>query len=295
MKGVRELKSRIRGIGNIKKITKAMEMVATTKLRRLQDRALATRPYATRIAEMMQRVARHTDPALSPLLRVPETCEREALVVVGADRGLCGAYNSNLFRALGAHLRTLEAEGVEPRVFAFGRKVKTYLRKLPGVSVEYAHDGVIEKMGWTDARMVIEELSQRFREGEVQRVSVLYSRMLSLARFEPTVQTLLPVTAEAAGVGGGDEDEGGQDYILEPSPQILMERLLPRYLVMQLYAAVLESLTSEFAARRVAMKNATDNADELTEMLTMQYNKARQEGITNELMDIIGGTVALVG
>lgn len=294
MKGVRELKSRLKGVKNIKKITKAMEMVASTKLRRLQQRSQATRPFAGKIEEMMQRVSQHIDPSFSPLLQVPEKVEDEALIVVGADRGLCGAFNMHLFRKASETLGELKAEGVTPHVYVFGRKPDAFLRKLKDLDYVGLHDGTVEKIEYPSVKKVMTLLSRAFVAGEFQRVRVLYTRMKSMVSFEPTVQELLPIAGHASAEDAEDE-AAGVDYILEPSPRALMDSLLPRYLEMQLFAAILESLTSEFASRRMAMKNATDSADEMTEALTMEYNKARQSGITGDLLDIVGGVFGLEG
>ncbi len=290
MKGVRELKRRLKGVKNIRKITKAMEMVAATKLRRLQDRALATRPFASRIESMMQRVAGVADQLVSPLLLVPETCTAEALVVVGADKGLCGSYNSNLFRTLVQHLRAAEAEKRQVRLYVFGRRAQMFVTKLKGTDLKAAYPEAVEKLDYRTVKRVMGQLTKSFEGGEVQRVNVLYTRMKSMASFKPTLQTLLPVPRPTVGA-----DAPTTDYLMEPSPERILERLLPRYLEMQLFAAVLESLASEFASRRMAMKNATDNADGMSQQLTMEYNKARQSGITGELLEIIGGAEALKG
>jgi len=297
MKGVKELKTRIKSVTNIQKITKAMEMVASTKLRKLQERALATRPFADRIEAMMRRVAAHADPSASPLLTVPDRVETEAVVVVGADKGLCGAYNSNLIRHAAALVSSIQEAGVTPKLYIIGRRPQLFFGKLKDVEVTWVHPGVVEKVQYPDIRRVMDLLVAAFVDDGVQRVRVIYTRMQSMALFVPTTQEILPVVQnDDAANHGGETVEGGSssdiDYILEPTPDLIMQRLLPRYLEMQLYAAVLESLASEFAARRMAMKNATDAADDMLGTLGMEYNKARQEGITGELLDIAGGVMA---
>ncbi|MAE65593.1 MAG: ATP synthase F1 subunit gamma [Phycisphaeraceae bacterium] len=289
MKGVKELKARIKSVTNIQKITSAMEMVAATKLRRLQDRALSTRPFADRIEAMMRRVAAHADPDASPLLQVPDKVTVETLVIVGADKGLCGAYNSNLARHALKELEKNRDEGVATKLYIFGRRPQGFFSKLKDADVAWVYGQSVEKIQYPDIRRVMNLLVAGFLDGEVQRVRVIYTEMKSMAVFTPTTQGLLPVTSPDA---AGEESGAAADYILEPSPDVIMKRLLPRYLEMQLYAAALESLASEFAARRMAMKNATDAADDMLETLATAYNKARQEGITNELLDLVGGVVA---
>jgi F-type H+-transporting ATPase subunit gamma len=290
MKGVKELKARIKSVRNIQKITRAMEMVAATKLRRLQDRALATRPFADRVEAMMRRVAAHADPAASPLLTVPSDVKDEAVVVVGADKGLCGAYNSNLLRFASDHVHGLIETGVTPHLYLFGRRASMYFGRIRNLDTAWVFGSSVEKIKYTDVRRTLDLLVKAFLGGGVQRVRIIYSQMKSMAIFVPTVQHLLPLPREEE----GNESWGVED-ILEPSPDVIMQRLIPRYLEMQLYAAILEALASEFAARRMAMKSATDAANDMLGTLGMAYNKARQEGITNELLDIIGGVVAQGG
>ncbi|HMS15341.1 MAG TPA: ATP synthase F1 subunit gamma [Planctomycetota bacterium] len=292
MKGVKELKRRIKSVQSIKKITRAMEMVAGTKLRRLQERALATRPFAERIESMMRQVAARSPENVSPLLAVPEVCEREALVIVGADKGLCGAYNSNLMRFALKALQDARADGVEPNLYIFGRRPQGFFGKLKGVTIKWIHPDPVEKIDYGAVRRTMESLVKSFLAGEVGRVRVVYTRLKTMTTFQPTTQNLLPITPLDP---GSESTPNEVDFILEPSPEILMKSLLPRYLEMQLYAAVLESLASEFAARRIAMKSATDAAQDMLGTLGMAYNKARQEGITGELLDIVGGMVVQEG
>lgn len=291
MKGVKELKRRIKSVQSIKKITRAMEMVAGTKLRRLQERALATRPFAESIESMMRRVATRSGDYKSPLLQAPRSIEREALVVVGADKGLCGAYNSNVLRFAMKSIREAREEGAEPQLYLFGRRPQLFFGKLKGVDIKWIHAGQVERIDYASVRRIMDSLVASFSSGEVQRVRVVYTRMKTVSTFQPVHQDLLPIS----GTGSGGPEAGEVDYILEPSPAGLMEKLLPRYLEMQLYAALIESLASEFASRRIAMKSATDAATDMLSTLGMAYNKARQEGITSELLDIVGGMVAQGG
>jgi F-type H+-transporting ATPase subunit gamma len=292
MKGVKELKRRIKSVQSIKKITRAMEMVAGTKLRRLQDRAMATRPFAERIESMMRRVAARSDDLTSALLEVPDTCTREALVIVGADKGLCGAYNSNLMRFAMKTVKDSKEEGIETDLYLFGRRAQMFFAKVKGLQIKWVHSAPVEKIDYSSVRRTMENLVKAFLTGDVGRVRVVYTHMKSVSTFQPVQQSLLPIVATA---NNDQADSDEPEFILEPSPDALMKSLLPRYLEMQLYAAVLESLASEFAARRIAMKSATDAAEDMLGTLGMAYNKARQEGITGELLDIVGGLVVQDG
>ena len=292
MKGVKELKRRMKSVQSIQKITRAMEMVAATKLRRLQERALATRPFAERIESMMQRVAARADEGASPLLARPSDVETEAVVIVGADKGLCGSYNSNLLKHALKMVEESRSEGMDSRLYLFGRRPQMFFGKLKDADIRWVHPDVVEKIDYTSIRRAMSTLVGTFLEDEVQRVRVVYTRMKTLATFEPTSQDLLPIVPPEA---NDEPGAGGVDYILEPDADTLMQSLLPRYLEMQLYAAVLESLASEFASRRMAMKNATDAAVDMLDALGMEYNKARQEGITSELLDLVGGVVVSDG
>ncbi len=288
MKGVKELKRRLKGVKSIRKITKAMEMVSATKLRRLQERALATRPFANAIAGMLARVVARADASTSPLLQKPESVQREAIVLVGADKGLCGSYNSNLHRATVQHLRALEKAGVAAEMWILGKRPQGYFNKLKGLEISYVHPEIVERISYREVALLARQVTDAFASGRVQKVTIFSTRMHSMTLHKPTAQQLLPVAQPEASAGGAD-------YILEPTADRILERLLPRSIEMQLYAAILDALASEFAARRMAMKNATDNADEMTHHLSMACNKARQSGITGELLEIIGGAEALNG
>ncbi|HYC78140.1 MAG TPA: ATP synthase F1 subunit gamma [Planctomycetota bacterium] len=291
MKGVRELKRRLKGVKNIRKITKAIELVAGTKLRRLQDRAAATRPFAAQLEGILRRVAAYADVHASPLLKAADEVKRVAVIVIASDKGLCGSYNSNVFRAATPFLRELKAAGKEADLYVLGRRAATFFGKLKDVRLEWVYPDALEKIEFKRVKALMGELVRRFVEDKVQEVVILYTAMKGAMSFKPTLQRVLPVPRPET--GSKDASPPAVDYILEPTPQEIMARLLPRFLDMQLYAAILESLASEFASRRAAMKNATDNADEMASALNKEYNKARQSGITAELLEITGGAEAL--
>lgn len=288
MKGTRELKRRLKGVKNIRKITKALELVSGTKLKRLQDRATATRPFANQLEGIMRRVAAFTDASASPYLKAADVVTDVAVVVVAGDKGLCGSYNSNVYRATTPLLRTLAAEGKKAHLYVLGRRPAAFFAKLKDVDLAWVYPDPVEKIDFRRVKSLMGELAKGFVAGRHQEVVIVYTAMKGAMTFKPTVQKILPAPRPAA-----DAKADGADYILEPTPKEIMERLLPRFLEMQLYAAVLESLASEFASRRVAMKSATDNADEMAASLNKEYNKARQSGITAELLEIVGGAEAL--
>jgi F-type H+-transporting ATPase subunit gamma len=282
---IRDLRTRIRSVGNIKQITRAMEMVATTKLRRFQDRAVASRPYAVEIANLLGRLAAVMAERLAdrPHFRAGEG-QATALLVVSSDRGLCGAYNSNLFAAL--ERWRAENPGRDVRYYVYGKRGYLYLTKR-GLKVErYFADPQLEKIDYRLAKFTARALADVFLAGEVREVAILYTAFESMVRQVPTFATFLPVQA-APGAGPVAE------AILEPSPEVLLDRLLPRYLETRIYNALLESITSEYAIRRMSMKNATDAATDMQAALKGVYNRKRQETITKELLDIVGGAEAL--
>ncbi len=268
-----------------------MEMVATTKLRRFQDRALSSRPYTQEITALVGRLARVLGAQLEerPLLRAGAG-SKTAVLLVTSDRGLCGAYNSNLFRVLEERLQA--APGSEVGFFVYGRKGYQYLKKRGRNVVHLFVDPELEKIDYRGAARASRALRDAFLAGEYAEVRVLYTAFESMVRYVPTWVDLLPIRAAGLLQGGEQEEEGG-DVILEPDPTTIFDRLLPRYLDTRVYNALIEALTSEYASRRVSMKNATDAAGDMQKELKRVYNRKRQEKITKELLDIVGGAEAL--
>lgn len=292
MAGIKELRGRIKSVGNIKQITRAMEMVATTKLRRFQDRAVASRPYAREIGGLVGRLAAELGDSLEerPLFR-PGAGERTAVLVVSSDRGLCGAYNSNVFREL---LRWRdsrpEAEQRELSYQVYGRKGYQWLMARGREVDNFFVEPPLEKLDFAAAVRVARVLTDGFLAGKYRDVLVLYTAFESMVKFVPTWLPLLPIRPESLGVAEGDT---GSDMILEPDAATIFDNLIPRYLEIRIYNALLESLTSEFASRRFSMKSATDAAGDMQQALRGVYNRKRQETITKELLDIVGGAEAL--
>lgn len=287
MASVKELRLRIRSVGNIKQITRAMEMVASTKLRRFQDRAVASRPYAQEIAALVAHLSAvlGEGAAERPLFR-PGAGELEALLFVTSDRGLCGAYNSTIFTALDRYLAQRDPQKV--RLFVYGKKGYQYARKRGLVVERLLVDPPLEAIDFVNAARTGQLLVEAFLSGAYRRVSILYTAFESMVRYRPTIVDLLPVSPPAEAAGGARAD-----VILEPDAEAIFDRLIPRYLETRIFNALLEALTSEYASRRVSMKNATDAATDMQRLLKGQYNRLRQENITKELLDIVGGSEAL--
>ncbi len=291
MATIRQLRRRIASIKNTQKITNALQLVAASKMRRAQDRALASRPYAEKIQLVLAGLASSADPSeggeVHPLLAQREV-QTVGLLHITPDRGLCGALNANVNRSGGIFV----AQQTDPvSIVAVGKKGRDFfLRARAKVAAEFTDLGDYPNQLDTDAiaRLIMED----FTEGQVDRVYLSYSEFVTTAVQRPVVKQLLPI--EPPRLADDEEaEEYRQDYIFEPSPADVFERLLPRYVEMLVYEAVLESAASEQSARMVAMKNASDNALEIEKELTLTYNKARQEQITSELLDIVGGAAAL--
>ncbi|MEZ5987889.1 MAG: ATP synthase F1 subunit gamma [Planctomycetota bacterium] len=285
MANVRDLKKRIKSVGNIAQITRAMEMVATTKLRKFQDRAVASRPYAEQIARLVEDLAAAVGGGGEHPLFEVRPVRRKAVLVVTSNRGLCGSYNSNVF----AKVRDYKAEhrGVDLDFFVIGRKGMSFLSKRDYEIELYLEDLNLEKLEFQQAAQVARAGARLFKSGRYDALDVVYTAFVSSSRFEPSAFQFLPLVSS---------DEGRVvDTLLEPDPTTIFESLVPRYLETRMFNALIESLTSEFAMRRISMKNATDAANDMRKGLTLEYNRARQERITKELLEIVGGAEALRG
>jgi F-type H+-transporting ATPase subunit gamma len=295
MPSVKELRQRIKSVGSIKQITKAMEMVATTKLRRFQERALASRPYALEIAGLIGRLAAMLSEELGDRPLFQKGAGTKTLVVlVSSDRGLCGAYSSNLFRALEAWRG--ERPKAELAFFVWGRKGYQYLTKRGYEVARYLSEPSLEKMDYRGAAIAARMITQEFLKGGYEGVWLAATRFESMVKYVPTIARFLPIESADIAGGGGDaaaESAAGSDVILEPDAATIFDLLVPRYIETRVFNALLEALTSEYASRRVAMKNATDAASDIQKALRGVYNRKRQENITKELLDIVGGAEAL--
>jgi F-type H+-transporting ATPase subunit gamma len=283
---IRDLRTRTKSVGSIKQITRAMEMVAATKLRRFQGRAVTSRPYLDEIVALLQSLAGTLGERLEqhPLFRRGGPDKPVGVALVSSDRGLCGAYNSNVLRELELWL----AERDETRVefYVFGRKGYQYLHKRGLKIGRLIVDPPLEKVDFRSAKLMARALLRGGEQGpRFDEIWLLYTAFDSPVRFVPTWTRLVPIELPAGQTPG--------DVLVEPSLQDMTERLLPRYLEARVYNALLESITSEYAMRRISMKNATDAATEMQDILRKQYNRKRQESITKELLDIVGGAEVL--
>lgn len=288
MANLRDLRQRITSVGNIQKITRAMEMVATTKLRRFQDRAVASRPYTSEIEELVRRLAGavKADPraagAASVLFETPNPGAPRAVLFVGSDRGLCGAYNSNVQRLLDERL----AAAARPSVLiVIGRKAMEHAERSGHAVHAYLADHPLERVSFAGAAAISGMLVQGFRDGAFAGVDLCFTRFVSMVRYTPAFAEFLPIRAPAG--------EGDAETLLEPGGPELLGRLIPKFLETAIYHALLESITSEYAARRFAMKNATDAAGDMKRRITRSYNKVRQQKITSEILEIVSGAEAL--
>jgi F-type H+-transporting ATPase subunit gamma len=296
MATVQDLKRRIRSVNNTQKITKAFELVASARLRRAQSRIEAMRPYADRMLELMGITARASGSVRLPLLERREQVRKVAVLPVTADRGLAGAFNAQILRRAFALERELRRDGVEVVWLVAGRKGRSTLR-FRRYEVEQAWTGFSERPTYSDAQALARRAAELYANQEVDRVVVVYNRFRSALNQEVTVQDLLPLPEKL--VEGEEEDARASalrgDFIYEPEPEQILERLLPVYVETELYRALLESAASEQGARMTAMRNASSNAGELIGNLTLAMNRARQAEITQEILEVVAGADALTG
>ncbi len=285
----RELKGRIKSVENTRKITRTMEMVATSKMKRAADRVASARPYALALAEVLSHVYTPELAERFPLLRRPAHAKRVALVVLTANRGLCGGFNTNLLREARARLADVEKQGATVELHVVGKKGIGFFKYLGRELAEQRAD-VSDKPTAADAASLIESLMTRFATGDIDAVHLTYAQYKSALSTPPATEVVLPVAAPAmAGAGVA------RDFILAPSADALLEALLPLYVRNTVYRALVETAAGEQGARRTAMKNATDNATEILQLLKRTYNSARQAQITQEIAEIVGGASALQG
>ncbi len=287
MATLRDIQRRIRSVQSTQKITRAMKLVAAAKLRRAQERIVQARPYASKMAEVLAGLALRCDPQAHPLLARRET-GRKMLLVISADKGLCGAFNSNIIRRSLDLLRGATEE-VQFTLTVVGRKCRDFYRRRPyTIRSEYAN--FFDKLAYEHAAQIGQALVHAYAQEELDEVQLVYNEFRSVTSQRVKVETLLPIRPlEVPGEGG----LAPLDYLYEPSAPAILERLLPKHVETQIYRALMESLAGEYGARMTAMDNATRNAAEMIDMLTLQFNKARQEKITKELLEIVGGAEAL--
>ena len=294
MANLRELRGRIKSISSIAQITRAMEMVASMKLRKVQARALTFRPYTEEIRGLVDHVSGHVAAdAELPLFRQREVATTGVLLIT-SDRGLCGSYNANVLGQLRETEKRLRSQHAESKVkfFCYGRKGYSFLNRRGRDIERFFVEPPLDKADFSAARMVSDALVSAFESQTVDRVVLCYTKFVSSARFEPICEDFLPM-----GIALGDsqvpERKIATPYLLEPDPTTILNHLVPRYLDTVIFDAMAQPLASEYASRRMAMKAATDAASRMSRDLKRIYNRARQESITKELLDIIGGTAAV--
>ena len=286
--GVREFKRRIRSVKNTQQITKAMEMVAAAKLRRAQESAEASRPYTETLQGTLARLAAVSFDVRHPLLDKREDVRKVGYIVVTADRGLCGAYNTNIIRAAEQSIQE-DDRNLETGIIAVGRKTRDFYRKRGNIDAEFVNLG--DNVSYADAREVAQYVMNAYENGELDEVYLVYARFVNALRQIPTVTQLLPL--ETPEEDTSSESTRVIDYLYEPSAEEILLTLLPKYVGSQIYHAMLEGKASEHGARMTAMGNATENAGEIIDNLELAMNKARQAAITDEILDIVGGAEAL--
>jgi len=284
VQSARALKRKIRAVGNIKKITRAMQMVSASKLKKVQERLIQIRPYADKIRAFLEGLAAQVKDLKYPLFIPRAKVKSIACVVVTADKGLCGSYNANMFRYAS---RFMAEHRKATRVVAIGRKSVEYFRK-EGADVRATYIQLPTDLPFAEIKKMTKQLVDLYQTGEADEVYLLFTRYVNAMTFKPGHVKFLPIEAEA-------EAKLAHEYEFEPEPAAILDRLIPRYVEVTFHRLLLESMSSEHAARMNAMRNATDNASDLISSLTLIYNKARQSGITKELLDIVGGAEALKG
>ena len=298
MASTQDLKRRVRSITNTRKVTKAMELVASARLRRSQTRIEALRPYADRMLELMAGVSQAAGAVRLPLLERRETIEHVAIVPVTGDRGLAGAFNAQVLRRAFALMREVQADGQQAVFFPSGKKAGSTLR-FRRLEVGQAWSGFSDKPAYGDAQAMAHAISEAFTNGDVDRVVIVYNAFVSPLVQKVTVRDVLPIPQDI--LEGSSEDaqdearSGTPDFIYEPEPEEILARLLPVYVETEIYRALLESAASEQGARMTALRNASKAAGELIDSLTLAMNRARQAEITQEILEVVAGADALSG
>ncbi|MBN3908072.1 MAG: F0F1 ATP synthase subunit gamma [Nostoc sp. NMS1] len=314
MANLKAIRDRIQSVKNTKKITEAMRLVAAARVRRAQEQVLATRPFADRLAQVLYGLQSRLrfEEANLPLLKKRQV-KSVGLLVISGDRGLCGGYNNNVIRRAENRAKEIKAEGLDYQFVLVGRKATQYFQRR-NQPIDATYSGLEQIPTAAEANQIADQLLSLFLSEEVDRIELIYTRFLSLVSSRPVIQTLLPLDPQ--GLEAGDDEifrlttRGGKfeverekvtsqvrslapDMIFEQDPVQILDSLLPLYLSNQLLRALQESAASELAARMTAMSNASENAGELINTLTLSYNKARQAAITQELLEVVGGAEAL--
>jgi F-type H+-transporting ATPase subunit gamma len=285
----RELKGRIKSVENTRKITRTMEMVATSKMKRAQDRVVAARPYANALTEVISSLYSSELAERFPLLRQPAQPRRVALVVLTSNRGLAGGFNANLIKQARTKIVELERSGVQVDVHVIGKKGLGYF-KYVGRALASQRIDITDRPTAENASEIVDQLMADYVSGTLDGVYITYGKFNSVLSTPPTTDRILPVAPPEAKQGGVQ-----RDYLLFPNAEAILTELLPSYVRNSVYRALVETVAGEQSARRTAMKNATDNAGDILNVLRRTYNRARQAQITQEIAEIVGGAAALQG
>jgi F-type H+-transporting ATPase subunit gamma len=296
MATLRDIRRRISGVKSTQKITKAMKMVAAAKLRRAQDAIISARPYARKMKELLEHLSATVDVAKFPLF-AERTVTKAAVIVVTADRGLCGTFNANIIKAAIQHIKSeypdLQARG-DVKLIIVGRKANDFFSKR-SFQIAYRHIGIFAHLQFITAQEIMREGVEGFLRGEYDRVDVIYNEFKSIVHQRVAIEQLLPIATSSVepAKNAAKTSQSQVDYIYEPSNEEIISALVPKHLDFQMWRVLLESNASEQGARMTAMENATTNATDLIRSLQLSYNKARQASITKELLEIVGGAEAL--
>jgi F-type H+-transporting ATPase subunit gamma len=285
----RALRRQIRSVQSTKKITKAMELIAASRIVKAQQRVAAARPYSERITEVIRNLAAAGAGGDSPLLTERDDQRTIGYVVIAADRGLCGAYNSSVIRAAERSMLRQRTEGRQTRLITVGKKASAYFR-FRGWEIDGSFEGFADQPAYENAREIAEFAVARFDAGDYDRVELAYTQFLSAASQKVIIRRFVPLDPSMLQRAS---DGSAADYEFEPDPQEILDRLLPRYAEARLYAALLDGAASFLAAQQRAMKSATDNAEDLITRYSRAMNRARQDAITTEIMEIVGGAEAM--
>lgn len=287
MASLRDIRKRIASVKNTQKITNAMKMVSAAKLRRAEEAIKAARPFAEKMRDVLMSLASRANPSAHTMLEV-RPVQKALLILITADRGLCGAFNTNLNRRAETFVKEMKAKGVQVDLINVGRKGNDYFRRRQ-VEIAEKFVNVMNQVSFELAGKVIDAAAEKFNLGEYQEVYLLYNSFRTAVTQIVTFRRLLPIKPEE------DDAPRDREYLYEPSEEELLEGILPRYIQVQVFTGLLDSVASEHGARMTAMEAATTNADEMIYKLTLKHNRLRQESITTELMEIVGGAEALKG
>lgn len=293
MADLKAIKKRIGSVQNTRQITRAMKMVAAAKLRRAQEAILASRPYAYRIYSILLGLFQQQGVSHPLLVERPE--KKIRLIVLAGDRGLCGSFNANIFKEAQRFIKEKKAENVEVVLDVIGKKANDFFKKRH--PIETHHEGLLGGATFPRVAEIANELLEAFKKEELDAIYIVYNEFKSAISQTVTTERLIPISADVpegvAGIWTTNEGAQMKDYLFEPDKETLLQEIVPRHFRMQFFRCVLESVASEHGARMSAMENATKNASEMIGSLTLEYNKARQEKITKELMEIVGGVEAM--